>query len=60
MKQDLAKNLTGSLDGLQKEILKIRAEQGRLESLGKASEAEQRRVDQSLGHSAELLQQYKA
>ena len=45
MKQDLVKNLTGSIGALEKEILKIKAEQGRLESLGKTSESEQKRID---------------
>lgn len=40
-------------------MLQIKSEQGKLEALGKTSEAEQKRVDQALGHSAELLKQYQ-
>lgn len=59
MKEDLVKNLGGSISTLEKEILQIKAEQNKLESLGKTSEAEQKRIDQSLSHSAQLLSQYK-
>ena len=59
MKADLTKNLSGSIHSLEKEILAIKGEQVKLESLGKTSEVEQKRVDQALSHSAELLSQYK-
>ena len=59
MKQDLVKNLNGSIGTLEKEILQVKAEQGKLESLGKTSESEQKRIDQALAHSMEMLKQYK-
>jgi len=59
MKNDLVKNLGGSITTLEKDILSIKAEQAKLESLGKTSEVEQKRIDQSLSHSAELLKNYK-
>ena len=59
MKKDLVKNMTASIGTLEKEVMKIRSEQSRLESVGKTSESEQKRIDQSLAHSAELLKSYK-
>lgn len=59
MKSDLVKNLGGSIHTLEKDILQIKGEQNKLEGLGKTSEAEKRRIEESLAHSAELLKQYK-
>ena len=55
MKADLVKNLGGSIHQLEKEILQIKAEQGKLEGLGKTSESEKKRIEDSLANSAELL-----
>ena len=49
----------GSISSLEKEILQIKSEQTKLESLGKTSESEQKRIEQQLAHSAELLKTYK-
>ena len=59
MKNDLIQNLNGSIGTLEKEVLQIKSEQSKLESIGKTSEIEQKRIDQSLAHSSELLREYK-
>lgn len=45
MKHDLVKNLNTSIGTLEKEILQVKVEQNKLESLGKTSESEQKRID---------------
>ena len=44
---------------LEKEIGQIKGEQGKLEGLGRSSDNEQRRLEQALTQSAELLRGYK-
>ena len=59
MRTDLQAHLGKSVGGVQQEIAGIKAEQERLEGLGRSSAAEQRRVDDQLAHSSQLLGQYK-
>ena len=59
MKTDLVRDLKGSIGSVEKEILQIKGQQTKLDGLGKASEAEQKRIDQQLAHSADLLKAYK-
>ena len=44
MKNDLIQNLNGSIGTLEKEVLQIKSEQSKLESIGKTSEIEQKRT----------------
>lgn len=60
MKDGLAKELGSNISSLEKDVQRIRQEQGRLESLGKTSESEKRRFDESLSHNQELLREAKA
>ena len=59
MKTDLAHELKGSIGSVEKEILQIKAHQSKLDDLGRAATSEQKRVDQQLAHSAQLLQDHK-
>lgn len=55
----MSTNISSSINKLQEEILKIKGEQQKLESLGKVSEAEQRRIDEALKRSTDLVNDYK-
>jgi len=59
MKADLAHELKGSIGSVEKEILQIKAHQTKLDDLGRAATSEQKRVDQQLAHSAQLLHDHK-
>ena len=51
MKTQMISELKSSISLLEKDILSVRAEQGKLDGLGKASESEQKRLEQQLQHS---------
>ena len=55
MKTDLARQLKGSIGSVEKEILQIKAHQTQMEDLGKSQTSEQKRIDQQLAHSSQLL-----